>query len=117
MEGMESTVRGRNRARRFALHLPVRYRVPGNGGWQTARTENVSCTGMLLRGAETLEPTAPVEVILVLEMDAIGTVYTEVLCMGKVVRKVQAGGRTDLPGVAVQIDDYRFPGEWSVGRA
>ncbi|HXE91105.1 MAG TPA: PilZ domain-containing protein [Terriglobales bacterium] len=107
----------KDRARRFALQLPVRYRTSGKGGWQTARTENVSCTGMLLRGAETLEPTAPVEVVLVLEMDAIGSVSTEVLCMGKVVRKVQPGGRTDLPGVAVRIDDYRFPGEWPVAQA
>lgn len=117
MQAMENSAQVKDRARRFALQLPVRYRAPGNGGWQTARTENVSCTGMLLRGAEALEPTVPVEVVLVLEMDAIGTVSTEVLCVGKVVRKVQPGGRADLPGVAVHIDDYRFPGEWPVAQA
>ena len=45
MKGREKLAR--LRAKRFDLHLPMKYRFVGESGWHTGTTENISRSGML----------------------------------------------------------------------
>jgi hypothetical protein len=105
------------RARRFSLQLPVRYRTLGAETWYQGKTENVSCTGMLIRAGERMDVDQPVEVVLVLEVDVVGEVSPEVLCLGHVVRKHDPVPTSPFARVAVRIQDYHFPGEVPFAKA
>src|SRR3954467_2427885 len=43
-------------APRFSLALPVRFRLAGQDFWQTAKTRNLSSSGVLFRGRHLLPP-------------------------------------------------------------
>src|SRR5947199_15935 len=49
------------RATRFSVHMPVRYRAIGEGEWREGHTENISRTGVLFWVDSLLEPDTPVE--------------------------------------------------------
>ncbi|MCI0659315.1 MAG: hypothetical protein L0170_19855 [Acidobacteria bacterium] len=83
----------------------------GSEHWNQGKTENVSCTGMLIRAGERLDVNQEVEVILVLEVDVVGEVSPEVLCLGHVVRKQDPVPTSPFAKLAVRIQDYHFPGE------
>ncbi len=117
MELAKEAATGIARARRFSLQLPVRYRTMGAETWHQGKTENVSCTGMLIRAGERIEVNQPVEVILVLEVDVVGEVSPEVLCLGQVVRKHDPVPTSPFARVAVRIQDYHFPGEVPLAKA
>jgi hypothetical protein len=89
------------RARRFALQVPVRYRVKDEPIWQYGRTANISKSGMLLRTQLSAQRGTVLELrmsIPVLTTD--GT--TEVIGRGVVVRSVLAANG-ELPALAVRI--------------
>lgn len=109
--------RGQPRARRFILDLPVRYRAVGEAEWHHARSENISCSGILFRAPQLIEPSTMVEVIFRLEVDVVEESSPEVYCMGEVVRKVSPHAGDPMPGLAVRINDYQFPTDLQVGRA
>ena len=111
MELVKEAATGIARARRFTLQLPVRYRPMGANEWHQGKTENVSCSGMLIRAGERMDVNQPVEVVLVLEVDAVGEVSPEVLCLGQVVRKLDPVPTSPFARLAVRIQDYHFPGE------
>ena len=111
MELVKEATTGIARARRFSLTLPVRYRTMGSEHWNQGKTENVSCTGMLIRAGERIDVNQEVEVVLVLEVDVVGEVSPEVLCLGQVVRKLDPVPTSPFAKLAVRIQDYHFPGE------
>jgi len=96
------------RARRFNLHLPLRYRLLGEQRWLSGTTENISRSGLLFQAEEMLQPNAQLEINLVLPAEIAGLAATEVVCRGEVVRTVGVPGKGVSPALAAKILQYRF---------
>ncbi len=96
------------RARRFNLHLPLRYRPLGEQSWRPGTTENISRSGLLFRSQELLLPNVQVEINLVLPAEIAGLSATEVVCRGEVVRSIGAQGKEVSPALAAKILQYHF---------
>jgi len=96
------------RAQRFQLHLPLRYRRLGEKDWHVGTTENISRSGMLFQADEMLQPSAQLEINLVLPAEIAGLSATEVVCRGEVVRTVEPHGETLSPALAARILQYHF---------
>jgi PAS domain S-box-containing protein len=113
------------RARRFNLHLPLRYRPLGEKSWRPGTTENISRSGLLFQAQELLLPNALLEISLVLPPEIAGLAATEVLCRGEVVRSVEAQGQGQgqgqgqsvTPALAAKILQYHFQHGTHVGEA
>jgi len=96
------------RAPRFPLHLSVRYRRIGDPEWRRGETENISRSGILIRGEDPLEVDASVELLVALDVRSTGSDAGEVLCSGRVVRTVSPSDDYACPGSAVVIDQFNF---------
>ncbi len=98
------------RARRFNLHLPLRYRPLGEKSWRPGTTENISRSGLLFQAQEFLLPNAQLEISLVLPVEIAGLAATEVICRGEVVRSIEAQeqGQRITPALAAKILQYHF---------
>ena len=107
------------RARRFNLHVPLRYRPLGEKSWRPGTTENISRSGLLFQAQEWLHPNALVEIRLVLPAEIAGLAATEVVCRGEVVRSVEAAGQggSVSPALAAKILQYHFQHGAHVGEA
>ncbi len=107
------------RARRFNLHLPLRYRPLGEQSWRPGTTENISRSGLLFQAQEVLRPNMQLEISLVLPAEIAGLAATEVLCRGEVVRSVEAQepGQNVPPALAAKILQYHFQHGAHVGEA
>ena len=105
------------RARRFNLHLPLRYRPLGEKSWRPGTTENISRSGLLFQAQELLHPNAQVEISLVLPAEIAGLASTEVICRGEVVRSVGGQGQGVTPALAAKILQYHFQHGARVGEA
>jgi len=97
-----------SRAQRFQLHLPLRYRRLGENDWHDGTTENISRSGILFTAEESLQPSAMLEINLVLPAEIAGLSATEVVCRGEVVRTVEHNGETVSPALAARILQYHF---------
>jgi len=95
------------RAPRFPLHLAVRYRRTGDPEWRCGETENISRSGVLIRGEDLLEVDASVELLVVLHVRNTAD-PGEVLCSGRVVRTVSPSDEYTCPGSAVAIEQFDF---------
>ena len=108
----DSTLTGKTippfRARRFNLHLPLRYRPLGEKDWRPGTTENISRSGLLFLAQELLEPSAQLEINLVLPTEIAGLSATEVVCRGEIVRSVGPQGSELAPALAAKILQYHF---------
>ena len=93
------------RARRFNLHLPLRYRLLGDQKWLPGTTENISRSGLLFQAQEAIQPSAQLEISLVLPPEIAGLAPTEVVCRGEVVRTEKFGVTASL---AAKILQYHF---------
>jgi two-component system cell cycle sensor histidine kinase/response regulator CckA len=96
------------RAQRFQLHLPLRYRRIGESSWHEGKTENISRSGMLFQADEPLQPSALLEINLVLPQEIAGLSETEVVCRGEVVRTIRPNGGSVSPALAARILQYHF---------
>ncbi|HEX4488027.1 MAG TPA: ATP-binding protein [Terriglobales bacterium] len=94
----------RLRAKRFDLHLPMKYRFVGENGWHTGTTENISRSGMLFRAEEAVSPSVQLEIHLVLPAEIAGLSTAEVICRGEIVRTLESEG----PTLAAKILQYHF---------
>jgi PAS domain S-box-containing protein len=103
------------RARRFNLHLPLRYRPLGETTWRPGTTENISRSGLLFRAQEMLQPNAQLEINLVLPPEIAGLPATEVVCRGEIVRSM--GGAEVNPALAAKILQYHFQHGTRMGEA
>jgi PAS domain S-box-containing protein len=97
-----------SRAQRFQLHLPLRYRRLGEIAWHEGTTENISRSGMLFTADEMLQPSAQLEINLVLPAELAGLSATEVVCRGEVVRTVAPTQESVTPALAARILQYHF---------
>ena len=97
------------RARRFPIHIPIRYRLPRSPHWFEAYTENVSRSGVLFRTEMAFEPTTALDFRLELPAVENGVgVRGEVVCKGEVVRMNEPDPAGIAPTVAVVIHRYRL---------
>ena len=96
------------RARRFNLHLPLRYRPLGEKSWRPGTTENISRSGLLFQAQEMLNPSAQLEISLVLPAEIAGLAATEVICRGEIVRSIESQTQGVHPAVAAKILQYHF---------
>ena len=96
------------RAQRFQLHLPLRYRRLGENDWHQGTTENISRSGMLFTADEMLQPSAQLEINLVLPAELAGLSATEVVCRGEVVRTIEPKEQSLSPALAARILQYHF---------
>jgi hypothetical protein len=86
----------------------LRYRRLGEENWHQGTTENISRSGLLFEAEELLQPSAQLEINLVLPAEIAGLSPTEVVCRGEVVRNVQPKGDAVSPALAAKILQYRF---------
>jgi PAS domain S-box-containing protein len=96
------------RARRFNMHLPLRYRPLGEKSWRPGTTENISRSGLLFQAQEMLNPSAQLEISLVLPAEIAGLAATEVICRGEIVRFIESQTEGVHPAVAAKILQYHF---------
>jgi hypothetical protein len=93
------------RAFRFGLRLPLRYRSKAGTQWREGRTENISRSGVLFRTDDVLDVDTRLEMNFVLP---VGSNPPLIVCRGHVVRTVLPKGREAMPGFAVTIAAFRF---------
>ena len=96
------------RATRFPVRIPFRYRCPGEIEWTHGTTENMSCSGVLFRGAHLIPPESALEMNFVLPPALAGEASQEVACNGYVVRAVQAARPGEPPAFASKLLDCAF---------
>jgi PilZ domain-containing protein len=100
------------RAERFAMRVPLRYRRTDDMSWWEGCIENISRTGVLFRGEQVFGLDTQVEMRFVLPVEVPGEAAAEVVCHGAIVRTVSSTARETLPGLAASIFDYRIvPGQ------
>lgn len=96
------------RAQRFAVEIPIRYREKGNTDWQEGTTVNISASGILFRSKQSWRPQTVLDVALTLPVAISGESPAEIGCQGHVVRKATASGNSKTLLLAVSIARYRF---------
>ena len=99
---------GKDRARRFELQIPLRYRVNGGSHWRRGIIKNISSSGVLFQGEDWTEPSTPVEISFVLPNKMPGEGAAEVVCRGTVMRSERSGNDADGSLFATTISSYRF---------
>ncbi|HXX28886.1 MAG TPA: PilZ domain-containing protein [Terriglobales bacterium] len=103
------------RARRLKLDVPLRYRVKNLGEWYGGRIDNLSQSGVLFRGPQSLPENTMVEMIFNMPEEISGQRNSTVLCQGRIIRAKESkkespkDARDAKPGVvAASILDYIF---------
>src|SRR5215472_5620357 len=92
---LKSALNSKERARRFSLRMPMRYRLNGQRRWWKGTTNNVSRSGVLFQGELAAVPNTAVEISMALPVGIFGSGVTEVVCKGTVVRVVTSFPATD----------------------
>ena len=100
---------------RFALKLPVWYRIGKTGQWRCSVTQNISCSGAAIQTTDDLPTGTPVTVRISLRPDEsrIGGYLTAV---GQVVRNLEMSSSA-LAGFAMAVTKYRIDRHPSLPRA
>jgi hypothetical protein len=96
------------RAPRFEIRAPLRYRLKGDSKWWQGTIENISRSGVLFRGEEFAEPHTRLEISLVLPDGVFGVRATKIECSGTVVRSERPADGQSLPSLASTISCYRI---------
>jgi len=97
-----------DRARRFALRLPVYYRESDSPKWLKGTTENISHTGVLFLSPYPLAPETTLDLRLRVAVRTKGGGPAEVRCKGSVVRLEPRNAPQTPIALAVSIRDYRI---------
>ncbi len=96
------------RARRYAIPLPVRYRPNGYESWYEGRIENISESGLLFEADRAIAIDTPVEIRFVLPATMPDEQPAELVCRGKIVRTVPTSEKRSIPALAATIASYHF---------
>jgi hypothetical protein len=96
------------RARRLKLNLPLRYHVKNLRTWYEGVIENISQSGVLLRGPAALPVNTLVEMIFEMPEEISGQKNSNVLCQGRITRSKDAQDNDQGAGMAASILDYKF---------
>jgi hypothetical protein len=103
------------RARRLKLDLPLKFRVNRTSTWHDGIIENISQSGVLFNGPQSLPVNALIEMTFEMPEEISGQKNSNVMCQGRVMRAndFAANGKTPTPeegniGLAASIVDYKF---------
>ncbi len=96
------------RAPRFAIQMPLRYRVSGQLDWHEGKTENISRSGVLFRANRSVELSTGIEMSFVLPVEVFNQPAAEVICSGLIVRTVPPSGAESFSFIGAKILDYHF---------
>ncbi|MEY2412282.1 MAG: hypothetical protein QOD84_888 [Acidobacteriaceae bacterium] len=96
------------RARRIKLQTPVRYRVKNLGTWYEGTIENLSQSGVLVRGPQQFPDNTLVEMVFEMPEEISGQKNSSVLCQARLIRTKPSSQQSDPKAMAVSILDYKF---------
>jgi hypothetical protein len=97
------------RAERFRVRYPIKYRAAGEPTWHEGETVNISRTGLLFTMTAPLEVGSYVELIILLdETRGRGRTCLEVVCSGPVVRTSLASWPEIRPTAAIQFGQLQL---------
>jgi len=99
------------RARRLKLEASVRYRAKGQSFWHEGVIENLSQSGVLFHGDESLPQNTLVEMIFEMPEEISGQKNSNVLCQGRITR-LRPGSKAGAGvALAATVLDYKFLGQ------
>ena len=96
------------RAHRYPIRVPVRYRSSGADTWHDGRIENISESGMLFEAEHPVAVNTPVEMTFVLPATMSVEPPAELICRGTIVRAVPTSRKRRPLTLAATIVTYRF---------
>ena len=96
------------RAHRYPIRVPVRYRSSGHKEWHEGKIENISRSGLLFEAEHAVAADTRVEMRFFLPETMSVEHPAEVVCRGKIVRTVPTSERRGTPALAATIATYRF---------
>jgi hypothetical protein len=97
------------RARRLKLDIPLRYRVNKTSSWYEGIIENISQSGILFNGPQTLPNNALIETVFEMPEEISGQKNSNVVCQCRVMRTKSTQTTEDgVIGLAASILDYKF---------
>jgi len=96
------------RARRLKLDTPVRYRVKNLGSWFEGLIDNLSQSGVLIRGPQQLPSNTLIEMVFEMPEEISGQKNSNVLCQARITRSKEPKAEGDVIGLAASILDYKF---------
>lgn len=96
------------RARRYPIRLPIRYRSNGHETWHEGRIENISESGVLFEADHAIAIDTRVELRFVLPATMPDEDPAELVCHGKIVRTVPTSEERSIPALAATIATYHF---------
>ncbi len=97
------------RARRLKLDIPLRYRVNKTSSWYEGIIENISQSGILFNGPQTLPNNALIETVFEMPEEISGQKNSNVVCQCRVMRTKNTQTTEDgVIGLAASILDYKF---------
>jgi hypothetical protein len=105
---VEMSMNGARRAQRFAIAMPIQYRSLDDIAWLEGQVENISRSGVLLRGPEPVSADVPIEMRFALPAEVGGEDGAVVVCHGEVVRVLEPPASDAPKTLAVKILDYCF---------
>jgi hypothetical protein len=95
------------RAPRYRLSLPLKFRREGDDEWREGKVENISSTGVLFVAPEPLEPQTVIEIKLVLSIEFGTMAMGEIACNGQIVRASQTES-AEQALIAATLSNYQF---------
>jgi PilZ domain. len=96
------------RARRLKSPIAVQLRLQGESDLRLGTIENISQSGLFLKGENLPAKDAVLEMFFEMPIEISGQHNARVLCMGKIVRTSPATENNPAGGCAVAIIDYHF---------
>jgi hypothetical protein len=96
------------RARRIKMEVPVRYRVKNLGSWSEGVIQNLSQSGVLMRGPQRFPENTLVEMVFEMPEEISGQKNSKVLCQGRVIRMKNQHEDGPEHEFAASILDYKF---------
>jgi hypothetical protein len=98
------------RARRLKLDGVLRYRVNSTSTWYEGSMENLSQTGLLFHGPQTLPVNALIELVFEMPEEISGQKNRKVLCQGRVIRAEKPEvNKTPDPAAGAHHPDDQTP--------
>ena len=94
------------RAQRYAITLPMRYRRVGEETWAAGTTVDISRSGVLFEGERSVDREAAIELVLTMPVEVADG--ARVVARGAVVRAAAQDAADAQRTVAATIADYTF---------
>ena len=98
----------KQRAQRFPIEAPLRYRTGGDTAWTKGATVNISRSGILFWAETEIPPRTMLQMRIVFPSELTGYGPASILCWGPVVRNECPNASGSGPRLAAAIVKYRF---------